>query len=73
MDDKTKILLEVDIPTSEPVKNITELKKAVAALRDEQKQLKEAGVPAELIRISLGLEDKEDLIADIAAALDAIK
>ena len=27
-------------------------------------QLKEAGVPAELIRISLGLEDKEDLIAD---------
>lgn len=43
MDDKTKILLEVDIPTSEPIKNITELKKAVAALRDEQKQLKNAG------------------------------
>lgn len=36
-------------------------------------QLIEAGVPAELIRISLGLEDKEDLIADIANALDAIK
>ena len=36
-------------------------------------QLAEAGVPAELIRISLGLEDKEDLIADISAALDAIK
>ena len=35
-------------------------------------QLKEAGVPAELIRISLGLEDKEDLIADLAQALDAI-
>ena len=35
-------------------------------------QLKEAGVPAELIRISLGLEDKEDLIADISNALDAI-
>ena len=35
-------------------------------------QLIEAGVPAELIRISLGLEDKEDLIADIAQALDAI-
>lgn len=34
-------------------------------------QLKEAGVPAELIRISLGLEDKEDLIADISNALDA--
>ena len=27
---------------------------------------------AELIRISLGLEDKEDLIADISNALDAI-
>ena len=35
-------------------------------------QLKEAGVPAELIRISLCLEDKEDLIADISNALDAI-
>mgnify|MGYP000814693005 CR=1 FL=1 len=39
-------------------------------MNDEQ--LKEAGVPAELIRISLGLEDKEDLIADISQALDAI-
>ena len=35
-------------------------------------QLVEAGVPAELIRISLGLEDKEDLIADIAQALDKV-
>ena len=34
-------------------------------------QLKEAGVPAELVRISLGLEDKEDLISDISQALDA--
>ena len=40
-------------------------------MNDEQ--LKEAGVPAELIRISLGLEDKEDLIADISNALDAIQ
>ena len=40
-------------------------------LTDEQ--LIEAGVPAELIRISLGIEDKEDLIADIAAALDSIE
>ena len=39
-------------------------------LTDEQ--LKEAGVPAGLIRISLGLEDKEDLIADLAQALDSI-
>ena len=36
-------------------------------------RIQEAGVPAELIRISLGLEDKEDLIADISAALDAIQ
>lgn len=40
-------------------------------MNDEQ--LKKAGVPAELIRISLGLEDKVDLIADISNALDAIK
>ena len=33
-------------------------------------QLKEAGVPAELIRISVGLEDKEDLLADIGQALE---
>lgn len=33
-------------------------------------QLKEAGVPAELIRISCGIEDQEDLIADIAQALE---
>lgn len=38
-------------------------------MNDEQ--LKEAGVPAELIRISLGIEDKEDLIADLSQALDA--
>lgn len=35
-------------------------------------QLEAAGVPAGLIRISCGLEDKEDLIADIAQALDTI-
>ena len=34
-------------------------------------QLREAGVPAELIRISCGIEDKEDLIADIAQALES--
>ena len=32
-------------------------------------QLMEAGIPAGLIRISCGLEDKEDLIADLANAL----
>ena len=30
-----------------------------------------AGVPAGMIRMSCGLEDKEDLIADLAQALDA--
>lgn len=35
-------------------------------------QLIAAGVPAELIRMSCGLENKEDLIADIAQALEAI-
>ena len=40
-------------------------------MNDEQ--LKAAGIPAGLIRISLGLEDKVDLIADISNALDAIK
>lgn len=33
-------------------------------------QLKEAGVPAELVRISIGLEDIDDLIADLAQALE---
>ena len=37
-------------------------------LTDEQ--LREAGVPAELIRISCGIEDKADLIADIGQALE---
>ncbi|MCC8167971.1 MAG: O-acetylhomoserine aminocarboxypropyltransferase/cysteine synthase [Clostridiales bacterium] len=39
-------------------------------MNDEQ--LAAAGVPAGLIRISCGLEDKEDLIADLAQALAAI-
>ncbi len=39
-------------------------------MNDEQ--LREAGVPAGLVRISCGLEDKEDLIADLAQALEQI-
>ncbi len=39
-------------------------------MNDEQ--LAAAGIPAGLIRISCGLEDKEDLIADLAQALAAI-
>ena len=37
-------------------------------MNDEQ--LKAAGVPAELVRLSVGLEDIDDLIADISQALD---
>ena len=36
-------------------------------------QLEAAGIPAGLIRISCGLEDKEDLIADLAQAFEACK
>lgn len=39
-------------------------------LTDEQ--LKAAGIPAGLIRLSCGLEDKNDLVNDIKQALDAI-
>ena len=37
-------------------------------MNDEQ--LEAAGIPAGLVRMSCGLEDKEDLIADLAQALD---
>ena len=36
-------------------------------------QLAAAGVPAGLVRISCGLESKDDLIADLSQALDAVK
>jgi O-acetylhomoserine (thiol)-lyase len=39
-------------------------------MNDEQ--LRAAGVPPELVRMSCGLESKEDLIADISQALDAV-
>ena len=35
-------------------------------------QLAQAGIPAGLVRMSCGLEDKEDLIADLAQALDHV-
>ena len=35
-------------------------------------QLEQAGIPAGLVRLSCGLESKEDLIADLAQALEAI-
>ena len=36
-------------------------------------ELEAAGVPAGMIRMSCGLEDKEDLIADLSQALDACR
>ena len=39
---------------------------------DSLPQLLEAGIPAGLVRISCGLEDKEDLIADLSQALEAV-
>ena len=36
-------------------------------------QLIEAGVPAGVVRIYCGLEDKNDLIADLSQALQAIQ
>lgn len=38
-----------------------------------EEQLLAAGVPAGLVRISCGLEDKEDLLADLSNALDFAK
>ena len=37
-----------------------------------EEQLTAAGIPAGLVRMSCGLEDKEDLIADLRQALEAI-
>jgi O-acetylhomoserine (thiol)-lyase len=37
-----------------------------------EEQLAAAGIPAGLVRISCGLEGAEDLIADIAQALEAV-
>ena len=35
-------------------------------------ELKAAGVPSDLVRLSCGIEDAEDLISDISQALDKI-
>ncbi|MBQ6045844.1 MAG: PLP-dependent transferase, partial [Bacteroidales bacterium] len=37
-------------------------------LSDEQ--LREAGIAPDLMRLSIGLEDPEDIIADLAQAID---
>ena len=40
-------------------------------LSDEQ--LREAGVAPDLIRLSVGIEDPEDILADIRQALDTLE
>jgi O-acetylhomoserine (thiol)-lyase len=35
-------------------------------------QLRDAGIPPDLIRLSIGLEDPDDLIADINEALKKV-
>ena len=60
---------EVEVPVSE--KRRGQLYGiALEDMTDEQ--LKAAGVPVGLVRISCGLEHKDDLIADIKQALEAM-
>ena len=40
-------------------------------MNDEQ--LREAGVAPDLIRLSVGIESKEDIIADLEQALETVK
>jgi O-acetylhomoserine (thiol)-lyase len=35
-------------------------------------ELKEAGVPEDLVRLSIGIENSEDIINDISQALDGV-
>ena len=49
---------------------IKKYKSKIAAMTDEQ--LAVAGIPAGLVRLSCGLEDKEDLLADLQQALAGI-
>ena len=83
MDIKKKITQELEIrpaQTEAVIKLIDEgntipfisryRKDVTGGMNDEQ--LRAAGVPAGLVRMSCGLESREDLIADISQALDAI-
>ena len=46
---------------------------AIRVRKMTDKQLAAAGIPAGLVRMSCGLESKQDLIGDIAQALDQVK
>ena len=55
-------------------KNLTHIASSVEfepAMTEEQ--LAVAGIPAGMVRISVGLESKDDLIADLAQALSGIE
>ena len=57
------------------LKSIYPIADKIEALEDEYRQLTDeqlqaAGIPAGLVRMSCGLEDSADLIADIAQALE---
>lgn len=43
-DERTKVLLDVEVQASQPLQNIQALKKAVSELNEEQKALKKAGM-----------------------------
>ena len=45
---------------------------ATAAMDKAARKLDAAGVGADLIRLSCGLENVEDLIADLAQAIDKV-
>ena len=77
IDDLTlrKLQETVKTPLKTTEERVSYLRDAVTPSTHRQmndEQLAAAGIPAGLIRISCGLEDKNDLIADIAQALDAI-
>ena len=52
------------------VEKINGLEEEISKLTDEQ--LKEAGVAPDLIRFSCGLENADDIIADLKQALELI-
>ena len=77
IDDLTlrKLQETVKTPLKTTEERVSYLRDAVTTSTHRQmndEQLAAARIPAGLIRISCGLEDKNDLIADIAQALDAI-
>ena len=61
--------------TSRPVeyRDIVILMRSGTARMDTYvRVLKEAGIPGDLIRFSVGMEDPDDIIADLKQALDKI-